>query len=344
MTNRPRDPLLSVLITTYNRSFFLGKCLESIERALSNCRHAKNFEVIVFNNGCTDDTSEVISRFESTLPLKGLHEKSNIGFINGLRRCIDSAKGRYCWFLGDDDYIVLENLDPLIGYLEQEAPDILLLNHYSYIYENDKPKFLMKGNGRYLMKRSKDCYDTHRDYILNARHPAAFFSHIAPVIFRRDEWFLHFSEEAMERFARSYSGHFFIFMSLLKSAKRICYYKEQSIALCFGAPSDSMLTEDGRYYRFLMGAEYFLEMFESVFPEKDLVKHFKGVFLKYEIVVLLLGSKIRGRFSLGFYRRLLKLLYTNYRSHPFFWYGIIPLLATPRIFFVLAYRWFLKKP
>ncbi len=343
MPNRPNKPFLSILITTYNRSFALAKCLESIEQVLSSYRRVADIEVIVFNNGCTDDTAAVTGRFEQTLPLRVFHEEHNIGFINGLLKLIGEAQGRYTWFLGDDDYIVISDLDMLIRYMEKAEPDILLLNHYCYISEKDKTKFLMKDGGPFLMRKTKGCYASYSDYILDARHPNSFFCHIAPIIFRRDQWHLHFSKEVLDRYARSYSGHFFVFLSMLRSAGKVCYYNEQTLALCFGAPSDAMLTEEGRYYRFMMAAEYFPEMFKDVFCEKRLLEHFNNVMLKNDIFVLLLGSKIKCDFPFSFYLRLFKLLYRHYKTHLFFWYGVLPLFATPRSVFLLLYNLFLKR-
>ena len=103
------------------------------------------------------------------------------------------------------------------------------------------------------------------------------------------------------------------------------------------------LTEDGRYDRFVIDVQYFTDIFKDVFSEKNLVKHFKDVMLKKSVTILLFGTKLRCRFSFRFYLKLLKLLYSNYKTHPFFWYGITPVLATPRIIFSLSYKWFVKK-
>jgi hypothetical protein len=198
------------------------------------------------------------------------------------------------------------------------------------------------------MKKPKDYYATYGDYILSARHNNAFFTHIAPVIFRRDLWYQHFSTETMERCARSHSPHTHVLLSLLKYSKRICYFREQALTLCFGAPQENnrgewTLTEEGRYYRFEMDIIFFTDIFTDIFKERKLVRHFVDVMLRRSVLVLLLGSKIRGNFSSAFYIKLFRLLYRHYKTHPFFWYGIIPVFLTPRIIFSLLYKWFIKE-
>lgn len=335
------SPFLSILITTYNRSSSLRECLESIEKSLDHSSYLDRIEIIVFNNGCTDNTAEILRSFEDILPLRVFQTEKNIGFINGLLKSIEPATGRYCWFLGDDDYIAIDNLNELVNFVEVTFPDILLVNHYSYIFENGKKKFLLKDNNKYLMKKSKTCYDDYREYILNARHPSAFFGHIAPVIFRRELWLGSFSKEAVEKHSRSYSSHVYVFLSILKNAKRICYFRKQTLALGFGMPTD-IFEEAPRYYRFQMNAEFFPDMFRDVFQEGDLLWHYMDVMLRNIIVVLLLGSKVRCDFSFKFYVRLSRLLYRHYKSHSFFWYGIVPLIVIPRVFFVTLYKLFMR--
>ena len=49
------DPLISIIIPTYNRSYFLIKTIESILE--NTCR---DYEIIIVDDGSTDNTEEVI--------------------------------------------------------------------------------------------------------------------------------------------------------------------------------------------------------------------------------------------------------------------------------------------
>lgn len=340
--NESRNPFLSILITTYNRSFFLRQCLSSIHESLKEFLNEGTIELIALNNGSTDDTHEVLHLFEQKLPLKVLYEKDNISFVPGILKCISHAKGTYCWFLGDDDFIT-GGIKELVNFLKEAEPDILLLNHFFYTFEDKKITYLMKNKHKFLFKKSKPLYDSYEDYILDVRHNNAFFTHIAPIIFKKEQWDLYFSSELVQRHFESHSIHIYIFLSILKNSKKICFFQKPKVVLRVGAPPLVWLTEDGRYDRFLMDVQHFTDMFKDVFNDKRLVRHFKDIMLKKSVLVLLLGTKLRCRFSSHFYLKLLKLLYSNYKTHPFFWYSIIPVLLTPRITFSLLYKWFIKK-
>jgi abequosyltransferase len=340
--NESQNPFLSILITTYNRSFFLRQCLSSINESLKEFLSEGNIELIALNNGSRDDTHEVLQLFEQEMPLKVLYEKDNISFVPGILKCISLAKGKYCWFLGDDDFLI-DDMKDLFLFLRKADPDILLLNHLFYMFENNKLNYLMKDKQEFLFKKSKLFYDSYKDYILNVRHNNAFFTHIAPIIFKKEQWDIYFSSELVQRHFQSHSIHIYIFLSILKNSKKICFFRKPRVVLRVGASPSLWLTEDGRYDRFLMDVRYFTDMFKDVFSEKELIRHFKDVILKKDVLTLLLGTKLRCEFSSHFYLKLLKLLYTNYRTHPFFWYGIIPALLTPRIIFLMLYKFIFRK-
>jgi abequosyltransferase len=342
MNDDIKHPFLSILIPTYNRSSFLKKCLLRIQGSFKEILNKGiGIEIVVLNNGSNDDTDKVLQQFEDIMSLKILNEKDNIDFL-GFLKCISNASGEYCWLLGDDDFLV-NGVNDLLLFLKEKDPDILLLNHYFYTFEDNRINYIMKDKQKFLFKKSKECYTSYKDYILNVRHNNAFFTHIAPVIFRREQWNLNCSPESVERHLQSHSIHIYVFLSILKNSKRICFFQKPQVVLRAGAPSEFLMMEEGRYQRFSMDVQYFTDMFRDVFSEEDLVRHFKNVMLKKSVLVLLLGTKLRCRFSHHFYLKLLRLLYTNYKSHPFFWYGIIPVVLIPRIIFLVAYRLIFRK-
>jgi len=91
----------SIIIPTYNRSEILLKTLESLrEQSLSK----EDFEVIIVNDGSSDDTEMQVENFEKkykSLNLKYFYQK-NSG--QGIARNfgISKSKGRIIVFIGDD--------------------------------------------------------------------------------------------------------------------------------------------------------------------------------------------------------------------------------------------------
>jgi len=90
---------LSVIIPTRNRAAFLEKVLDSITRQTI---HPSRFEVIVVDNGSSDGTPKVFSRYSQVLPNStyyfddrpGLHVGRHIGFRK--------AKGEILVYCDDD--------------------------------------------------------------------------------------------------------------------------------------------------------------------------------------------------------------------------------------------------
>src|SRR5439155_21227090 len=81
---------ISVIVATYNRAALLNECLDHLRRQ----RFEPGDELIVVDNGSTDDTFAVIKRHQcvSTVPLRHL-EETTPGKSHALGRAIAVASG-----------------------------------------------------------------------------------------------------------------------------------------------------------------------------------------------------------------------------------------------------------
>jgi glycosyltransferase involved in cell wall biosynthesis len=108
------NPLVSVIIPCYNHGKYLTKAIESI--LMQNYTH---HEIIVVDDGSTDNTREVAQRYKSVKYIyqqnQGLSAARNIG--------IDNSNGSYLVFLDADDWLFREALSINLHYLNyrQEA-------------------------------------------------------------------------------------------------------------------------------------------------------------------------------------------------------------------------------
>jgi glycosyltransferase involved in cell wall biosynthesis len=91
---------VSVIIPTYNRSEFLGRALESIERQTIACG-----EIIVVDDGSTDNTPSVVELFSknTALDVKYLQQE-NRGPAAARNRGIAAAEYDFVAFLDSDDH------------------------------------------------------------------------------------------------------------------------------------------------------------------------------------------------------------------------------------------------
>lgn len=89
---------VSVVIATKDRRPFLERALESLQAQTD----APSFEIVVVDNGSTDDTAAAVGRYaESGLAVRYLREpQPNRG--KARNRGVESARGRYVLFCDDD--------------------------------------------------------------------------------------------------------------------------------------------------------------------------------------------------------------------------------------------------
>jgi GT2 family glycosyltransferase len=108
-----RQPAINVIVVTRNR----GRVLEDTLHSLTAQRTSADWELIVVDNGSTDDTAAVIERFRGHLPLLMLCEPQP-GKSRGLNRAMDVASGRLLVFTDDDVRVSGSWLDEYLRALE----------------------------------------------------------------------------------------------------------------------------------------------------------------------------------------------------------------------------------
>lgn len=118
--------LLSICIPTYNGGDKLGVCIGNLIELVKN--HPE-VEVIVSNNGSTDNTRQILSKYEDGR-IRIYHNATNIGFSGNIKLLIDDyATGDYCWLIGDDDFLDIDTLDHLIPILEKHKYPYISIKH-----------------------------------------------------------------------------------------------------------------------------------------------------------------------------------------------------------------------
>ena len=94
------DPIISIIVPIYNVGKYLPKCIESILN-----QTFKNFELILVNDGSTDNSGVVCDDYaKKDTRIKIVH-KSNGGVSSARNAGLYVAKGEYIGFVDPDDYI-----------------------------------------------------------------------------------------------------------------------------------------------------------------------------------------------------------------------------------------------
>jgi glycosyltransferase involved in cell wall biosynthesis len=104
MTTPGKSPVVSVVIPTYNRAHILGRSLGSVL-----AQTFQDFEVIVVDDGSTDNSEEIVRSF-SDARVRYLRHESNKGGSAARNTGIRAAKGQYVAFQDSDDEWLPEKL------------------------------------------------------------------------------------------------------------------------------------------------------------------------------------------------------------------------------------------
>ncbi|MFT6208936.1 MAG: glycosyltransferase involved in cell wall biosynthesis, partial [Colwellia sp.] len=96
-------PIVSVIIPMYNVEKYIEQSIDSV---LKQTYH--NFEIILVDDGCTDDTLNKVNKF--TDPRIRLIHQTNRGLSGARNTGIDSARGLYVALLDADDYWAKDKL------------------------------------------------------------------------------------------------------------------------------------------------------------------------------------------------------------------------------------------
>jgi glycosyltransferase involved in cell wall biosynthesis len=103
-------PLVSVVVPAYNCARYVAEALRSALEQQYN-----PVEIIVVNDGSTDDTPEVIRTFGDRITLIN---QSNAGAAAARNAAIEKARGDYIAFLDSDDLWLPGKLAAQVSYLE----------------------------------------------------------------------------------------------------------------------------------------------------------------------------------------------------------------------------------
>lgn len=109
------EPLLSVVIPTYNYARYLAQCVQSVLD-----QGVDNIEILVLDNASTDDTTEVMAAFADNPKVRYIRNRYNYGPGYNWRNGLRIAQGRYFTFLSADDYFNPGHLSRLLPALESQ--------------------------------------------------------------------------------------------------------------------------------------------------------------------------------------------------------------------------------
>src|SRR4030095_1010280 len=90
---------VTLAVCTYNRAALLPRALDSIGKQTAG---RKDVEILVVDNGSTDQTGDLVARRQLAAPLIRYTVEPTAGIAFARNRAMHEARGEYLAFLDDD--------------------------------------------------------------------------------------------------------------------------------------------------------------------------------------------------------------------------------------------------
>ncbi len=124
------NPLVSIIVPVYNAERYLSKCIQSIA-----CQTLRDFEVIMVNDGSTDNSLEICKKYARIDKRIIIINKRNEGAAFARRDGVQNAKGNYAFFIDADDYLESSALEKLLSVALKYQIDMVVGN-YDRVLDN----------------------------------------------------------------------------------------------------------------------------------------------------------------------------------------------------------------
>lgn len=109
------NPMVSVLMTAYNRELYIAEAIESVLASTY-----QDFELIIVDDGSKDKTVAIAKKYESKdSRVKVFVNEQNLGDYPNRNKAASFASGKYIKFLDSDDLIYAHGLQVMVSAMEK---------------------------------------------------------------------------------------------------------------------------------------------------------------------------------------------------------------------------------
>ena len=119
-------PVVSVIIAAKNAEDTIGQSLKSL---VNQAFAADELEVVVVNDGSTDDTADIISEFAGQLNLVDIHHTESLGVSAARNTALEAANGATITYLDGDDWYAPGHLRSLTDTITGLGVDFVKTNY-----------------------------------------------------------------------------------------------------------------------------------------------------------------------------------------------------------------------
>lgn len=148
-------PLVSIVMATYNGEKFLQKQLESIEKLTYD-----NFELIISDDGSTDDTLSIIESFKDRLNISLYTNEGKHGATGNFENGLNHINGEYVALCDQDDIWLPDHIEKLLYQIDEFD---IIHGRLLVIDENDRYHTVAVMHQSYEISKVK--YTAIEDYL-----------------------------------------------------------------------------------------------------------------------------------------------------------------------------------
>ena len=144
-------PLISVIIVAFNHANFIEEAINSVA-----ANKYSNIELIVMDNGSSDNTLEILKQIKSNFPLKILHHSQGLSVNKAYNEAIQESKGEYIIFVPGDDVSLENRIDEQMQ-IFQENPKLSALYANGRFYIDGKIEQQVHNNEEMSLLFNETC-------------------------------------------------------------------------------------------------------------------------------------------------------------------------------------------
>ncbi len=121
-----KNEKVSIVVPTYNGSKYLRQSIDScLDQTYSN------IELIIVDDGSTDETSEIIKSYQDER-IKYIKHNENMGLPNALNTGFKNSSGSYLTWTSDDNYYDKEAIKEMISFLKIQGCSFVFCDYYKF--------------------------------------------------------------------------------------------------------------------------------------------------------------------------------------------------------------------
>jgi len=134
-----KKPKVSIIINCLNGEKYLKECLKSVLG-----QSYKNFEIIFWDNGSTDNSKQIVSQFKDKR-IKYFFSKKKYHLSEARNKAVDAAKGEFIAFLDVDDWYLPNKLDLQINEFKKNKNIGIVCSQYFLFNQDTKKRTIIKS-------------------------------------------------------------------------------------------------------------------------------------------------------------------------------------------------------